>query len=98
MPHRPPLTAARLAEIWDECPQPLVLELLWEIHRLHATIRRAHQIRSLLGPGGSGVVPSTVWSCFERELDREPCLTDKPTPRQQAVIDRIVDSRAAPKE
>ncbi|WP_310631484.1 hypothetical protein [Paraburkholderia sp.] len=63
MSHRPPLTADRLAEIWEECPHPLVLELLWEIHRLRSTITRAQQIRSLLGPGGSGVVPSTVWSC-----------------------------------
>ena len=98
MPHRPPLTAARLAAIWDEFLQPVVLELLWEIHRLHATIMRAHQIRSLLGPRGSGVVPSTVWSCFERELDAEPCLTDKPTPRQQAMIDSVVSRRGANKE
>ncbi len=98
MPHRPPLTAARLAEIWGECPDPLVLELLWEIHRLRSTITRAQQIRSLLGSGGSGVVPSTVWSCFERELDNEPCLRDKPTPRQQAIIDRILSRRGAAKE
>ncbi|MDE1141155.1 MAG: hypothetical protein PW999_16100 [Paraburkholderia tropica] len=75
-----------------------MLELLWEIHRLRATITRAQQIRSLLGSGGSGVAPSTVWSCFERELDSEPCLTDKSTLRQQAAIDRILSLRPAPKE
>jgi hypothetical protein len=98
MPHRPPLTAARLAQIYDELPHPVVLELLWEIHRLRATVMRAHQIRSLLGPGGSGAVPSTVWSCFEQELDAEPCLTDKPTQRQQVVIDRIVTGRGGEKD
>ncbi|MEQ0775877.1 hypothetical protein ABLT15_26585 [Paraburkholderia tropica] len=88
MRHKPPLTAARLAQIWDEHPSPIVLELLWEIHRLRATVSRAQQIRCLIGKGG-GSVPSTVWSCFERELDAEPCLTDPNTPRQQALVDGI---------
>lgn len=34
MRDRPPLTAARLAEICDENPVPVVLQLLWEFHRL----------------------------------------------------------------
>lgn len=93
MPHRPPLTAERLAQIWDEHPDPVVLELLWEIHRLRATISRANQIRAFLSPNGSGVVPGSVWQCFMRELDAEPCLTDSPTPRQQAMVDRILDRK-----
>lgn len=93
MPHRTPLTAARLAEIWDDHPYPVVLELLWEIHRLRATIRRADQVRQMLGPHGSHGIPETVWGCFVRELDAEPCLTDPPTPRQQAIVDNIVTSR-----
>jgi hypothetical protein len=91
MPHRPPLAAERLAQIWDAHPSPVVLELLWEIHRLRATISRANQIREFLGPNGCGSVPSSVWSCFVRELDAEPCLTDKATPRQQAIVDRVVN-------
>lgn len=93
MPHRPPLTAERLAQIWDEHPEPVVLELLWEIHRLRATISRANQIRAFLSPSGSGVIPGSVWQCFMRELDAEPCLTDQPTARQQAVVDQIVGRR-----
>ena len=90
MPHRPPLTAERLAQIWDEYPEPIVLELLREIHRLRATISRANQIRHFLGSNGHGVVPSSVWGCFLRELDAEPCLSDKPTQRQQAMVDKIL--------
>ncbi|WP_322105835.1 hypothetical protein [Paraburkholderia sp. J41] len=88
MPRRPPLTARRLAEIWDERqPDPVVLDLLWEIHRLRATIRRAHQIRTYIRHNYSGV-PLTVWECFNRELDAEPCLTDESTPRQQAKVEK----------
>lgn len=83
MPHRTPLTAERLAEIWDAHPSPIVLELLWEIHRLRATILRADQIRRELRPYRH-FVPGAVWDVFEAELDAEPCLTDPPTPRQGA--------------
>jgi hypothetical protein len=93
VPHRPPLTATRLAQIWDEHPSPVVLELLWEIHRLRATISRADQVRKCLGPNGSHGVPSSVWECFNRQLDAEPCVTDTPTQRQQAKIDSIVNRR-----
>lgn len=93
MPHRPPLTAERLSQIWDEHPGPVVLELLWEIHRLRATISRADQVRRFMGPAGNYSVPGPVWECFNRELDAEPCLTDRPTPRQQAVIDRLGGSK-----
>jgi hypothetical protein len=69
-----------------------VLELLWEIH-LRSTVSRANQIRRFIDGHGSGAVPSIVWACFERELDTEPCLTDAPTPRQQAVLDEIMGWR-----
>ena len=94
MPHRPPLTAARLAEIWDQHPDPVVLELLWEIHRLRATISRANQVRQFLGARGAHTVPGPVWECFVRDLDAEPCLTDPPTERQKTVIDKLVDQRS----
>ncbi|WP_321866777.1 hypothetical protein [Paraburkholderia tropica] len=67
-----------------------MLELLWEIHRLRATISRANQIRNFLGENGHGAVPSSVWGCFMRELDAEPCLSGKSTQRQQAVVDKIL--------
>ncbi len=87
MRHRPPLTAAELAEIYDADPSENVLKLLREIHRLRATIMRADQIRKMIGSGGSAYVAGTVWECFERELDAEPCLTDPLTPRQQKLAD-----------
>lgn len=62
MRHRAPLTAARLAAIYDACPEPMlpiVLELLWEIHRLRATALRANQIRIMIGDG-VGSVPRPV--------------------------------------
>lgn len=87
MPYRPPLTAAQLAEIYDREPTETVRRLLYEIHRLRATIMRADQIRKMIGSGGSAYVAGTVWECFERELDAEPCVTDRPTPRQQKRIE-----------
>lgn len=93
MLHRTPLTAERLAQIWDDHPSPVVLELLWEIHRLRSTILRADQIRRMIGSRGTHLVSGSVWECFGRELDAEPCLTDRPTPRQQSVIDSLVNQR-----
>lgn len=87
MRHRPPLTAAELAAIYDREPTDAVLRLLQEIHRLRATVRRADQIRRMIGTGGAAV-PSVVWTAFENELKAEPCLTDPPTPRQESQIER----------
>ena len=87
MRHRPPLTAAELAEIYDREPTETVVRLLREIHRLRATIQRANQIRKMIGSAGHTAVATTVWECFERELDAEPCLTDPPTARQQKLTD-----------
>ncbi len=85
--HLPPLTAAELAAIYDEHPLPVVRRLLWEIHRLHGTIRRAHEVRVLLGTRvGTANTPANVWERFEHELDAEPCLTDAPTPRQRGLL------------
>lgn len=87
MRHRRPLTAAELAEIYDREPTETVLRLLQEIHRLRSTITRADQIRRMIGSGGTAYVAGSVWECFERELDAEPCLTDPPTPRQRKYIE-----------
>jgi hypothetical protein len=94
MRHRDPLTAARLAQIYDENPTPVVLELLWEIHRLRATISRCNQIRHMVKRAAAAHVPGAVWSCFENELDAEPCLSDPPTKRQQAQMDAVVENVA----
>jgi hypothetical protein len=91
MRHRAPLTAQRLAAIYDENPSPAVLELLWEIHRLRAVISRADQVRKFMGPNGTYTVPEPVWECFNRDLDAEPCLKDPPTSRQKAVVDKLVE-------
>jgi hypothetical protein len=85
MRHRKPLTAAELAEIYDREPTPTVLRLLQEIHRLRSTVLRADQVRRMIGKHGSAYVAGSVWECFERELDAEPCLTDPPTPRQEEI-------------
>lgn len=84
------MTAAELAAMYDCDRSPNVLRLLKEIHRLRSTIMRADQIRKMIGPAGHSCVAGTVWQCFERELDAEPCLTDPPTPRQKRVTDDIV--------
>jgi hypothetical protein len=87
MRHRPPLTAAELAEIYDREPTPTVLRLLQEIHRLRSTIMRADQIRKMIGSYGTALVADVVWTAFQRELDAEPCLTDPLTPRQKKLRD-----------
>jgi hypothetical protein len=85
--HFPPLTAAELADIYDRHPLPVVLRLLWEIHRLRATIRRANQVRLMVGTRvGSANTPAGIWERFEQDLDAEPCLTDPLTPRQKGLL------------
>jgi hypothetical protein len=88
MPHRAPLNAARLAEIYDEEPTPVVVELLWEIHRLRATILRAHQVLSSIGHQPVGV-PQIVWQTFIQTIEAEPCLRDPLTPRQQRTLEQL---------
>jgi hypothetical protein len=87
MPHRAPLTAARLAELYDQDPSPLVRELLWEIHRLRAVILRAHQVRSTIGHNPP-LVPQVLWEAFTKELDAEPCVHDPATTRQERSRER----------
>jgi hypothetical protein len=89
MRHRDPLTAARLAELYDQQPSPVALELLWEIHRLRAMIRRVDQIRDILAKTTTAV-PQFMWNTFVSELDAEPCLHDPPTPRQQQWNARVL--------
>lgn len=96
MAHRPPLTLTQLAAIWDAEPTPAVRELLWEIHRLQSTIRRAQQIRECC-PTGATQVPQLVWDAFERELDAEPCLTGEHTTRQLARLGRMNADREKPR-
>ncbi|WP_321846454.1 hypothetical protein [Paraburkholderia bannensis] len=85
--HLPPLTAAELADIYDRHPLPVVLQLLWEIHRLRSTIRRANQVRMMIGTRvGSANTPAGIWERFEQDLDAEPCLTDPLTPRQKGLL------------
>ncbi|WP_322041835.1 hypothetical protein [Paraburkholderia sp. J67] len=85
--HFPPLTAAELADIYDQHPLPVVLRLLWEIHRLRSTIRRANQVRQMIGTRvGSANTPAGIWERFEQDLDAEPCLSDPLTPRQKGLL------------
>jgi hypothetical protein len=81
MPHRTPLTAARLAELYDQEPSPVVRELLWEIHRLRALVLRVGQVRQSISDSPPWV-PPFLWDTLMSELDAEPCLHDPPTPRQ----------------
>lgn len=87
MPHRAPPNAARLAELYDEEPTPVVLELLWEIHRLRATVLRAHQVLTSIGHQSVGV-PQIVWQTFVQTIETEPCLRDPLTPRQQRTLEQ----------
>jgi hypothetical protein len=81
--HLPPLTAAELAALYEENPLPVVRQLLWEIHRLHGTIRTAQAARVAIGTRvGTANTPANIWELFERELDAEPCLAEEPKARQ----------------
>ncbi|HKU00422.1 MAG TPA: hypothetical protein VJS30_28380 [Paraburkholderia sp.] len=85
--HSPPLTAAELAGIYDRHLLPVVVRLLWEIHRLRSTIQRANQIRVTIGTRvGTANTPAGMWARFEQDLDAEPCLTDPLTPRQKGLL------------
>jgi hypothetical protein len=97
MPHRAALHLSDLATIWDAEPTPVVRELLWEIHRLQSTIRRAQQVREMIRGQAAGV-PAIVWLAFEQELDAEPCLADELTGRQRKRIERWRVRREAEQE
>jgi hypothetical protein len=97
MGHRPPLGLAELAALYDYQPTPVVRELLWEIHRLQSTIRRAQQVRAMTRHAPAGV-PEVIWRALESELDAEPCLRDPLTARQQQRLDRWNARRAAERQ
>ncbi|CAB3805420.1 hypothetical protein [Pararobbsia alpina] len=97
MPHRARLHLDELAQIWNENSSPVVLQLLWEIHRLQSTIRRAQQVREMIRTPPVAV-PAIVWQAFEQELDGEPCLTDNPTERQKKKINRWAERLQAERE
>lgn len=81
--HRPPLTATELAALYEANPLPVVHRLLWEIHRLHGTIRTANAARVAIGTRvGTANTPANIWELFENDLDAEPCLAEAPTARQ----------------
>lgn len=88
MPHRAPLTAARLAQLYDEHPTEVVLELEWEIHRLRTTILLTHQVLSSIDHQPAGV-PRIVWQTFVQTIEAEPCLRDPPTRRQQHALEEM---------
>lgn len=44
-----------------------------------------------MGPNGTHAVLNSVWECFNRELDAESYLTDAPTLRQNALVERIIN-------
>lgn len=66
-----------------------MLELLWEIHRLRATISRADQVRRIMTEGNrKPYLAGGIWDLFEQTLDGEPCLRDPLTPRQLDKLNR----------
>src|ERR1700744_1229410 len=94
MPRRAPLHLDELAQIWDEHPSEAVRALLWEIHRLQSTIRRAQQVREMIRHRPAEVA-AIVWIGFENELDGEQCLTDGQTARQRKKIETWMAKREA---
>jgi hypothetical protein len=83
---RPRLTANDLARLYDESPSPAMRTVLWEVAKLHCTIKRAYAVRKDLGNNCPPGVDTTTWKCFIYEIDAEPCLSDERTPRQQKRI------------
>jgi hypothetical protein len=93
MRHR--MTAADLAALYDAEPTATVRALLWEVARLRSVIKRAHQIRVAVGDTAPTNVNSITWTAFCSEVDREPCVTDKPTERQTRRTERGVQTMKA---
>ncbi|QGZ64370.1 hypothetical protein [Paraburkholderia acidisoli] len=92
IPPPAPLTATQLAAIYDARPNHTALRLLHDIQQLHALIFRARQIHGMIGRR-QGKVPPDMWEAFGIAVNTEPCLTDPPTQRQQARIDRMTATR-----
>ena len=92
---RPRLTANDLAAAYDECPTPAMRRVLWEIARLQSTIKRAAEVRRMVGNSAPPGVDTFYWSLFCDDIDHEPCLTDGLTPRQQQrIAEGVAKSRA----
>jgi hypothetical protein len=77
MSFKPKLTAAELREIWDRNRSRDVWLLLWEIRRLHALVRRGHQLQSMLSASDKAGMVGTIVRAFQIELADEPCLAEK---------------------
>jgi hypothetical protein len=83
---RPRLTANNLARLYDESPSPAMRTVLWEVAKLHCVIKRAHEVRKMIGNDPPPGVDLFYWQLFCSDIDAEPCLNDERTPRQQKRI------------
>ena len=83
---RPRLTANDLARAYDECPTPAMRRVLWEVAKLQRVIKRAHEVRKMIGSNPPPGVDLYYWGLFCHDIDNEPCLNDEQTPRQKQRI------------
>ena len=98
-PKYQPLTSDQLGAIYEASPTPAVRRLLWEIHRLRATILAADQLNQrLIETGAAARVDTTTQLLIGSLRER---LKDEPVVREREVLQAetldLLDGRKRPR-
>jgi hypothetical protein len=80
----PPLNRDQLRTIYEASPTPAVRRLLWEIHRLRATILIADQLHQRLIETGTATRADTTTQLLIGALQER--LKDEPVVREREVL------------
>ena len=83
-PKYQPLTRDQLRAIYEASPTPAVRRLLWEIHRLRATILSADQLYQRLIETGTAARTDTTTQLLIGSLQER--LKDEPVVREREVL------------
>jgi hypothetical protein len=93
------LTSDQLRAIYEASPTPAVRRLLWEIHRLRATILAADQLNQRLVETGAAARMDTTTQLLVGALQER--LKDEPVVREREVLRAetldLLDGRKRPR-
>ena len=98
-PKYQPLTRDQLRAFYEASPTPAVRRLLWEIHRLRATILAADQLYQRLIETGTAARADTTTQLLIGSLQERS--KDEPVVREREVLNaettRLMDGRKRPR-
>jgi hypothetical protein len=98
-PRYQPLTSDQLRAIYEASPTPAVRRLLWEIHRLRATILIADQLHQRLTETGAAARTDTTTQLLigslQERLKDEPVVRERHISRAETL--NLLDGRKRPR-